>query len=142
MWKCSKCGEQVEATFDVCWSCGTGKDGSEDPSFRRADDEPASEPSAFVAAEEEAITAHPAPEAKPRQYRKRTAQAQSECPACHGTNLRTDGWAAMEVRVQFGSSWMGPFNSGYGVKCFVCLDCGFLGLYLESADVQALHEQG
>ncbi len=28
MWKCKCCGEALEDTFDRCWSCGTGKDGS------------------------------------------------------------------------------------------------------------------
>ena len=37
MWECAKCGESVEDTFDVCWSCGTSKDGVEDPAFQRAD---------------------------------------------------------------------------------------------------------
>ena len=38
MWLCSKCREQIEDTFEVCWNCGTSKDGVEDPSFsKRAD---------------------------------------------------------------------------------------------------------
>jgi len=28
MWKCSKCSEQIEEALDVCWNCGTSKDGS------------------------------------------------------------------------------------------------------------------
>jgi predicted nucleic acid-binding Zn-ribbon protein len=28
MWKCTKCGEQIEDDFEGCWNCGTGKDGS------------------------------------------------------------------------------------------------------------------
>ncbi len=35
MWKCVKCNEQLEDTFNVCWSCGTSKDGVEDPEFTR-----------------------------------------------------------------------------------------------------------
>jgi len=35
MWKCSKCGEQVEAEFDACWNCGTSQNGREDPSFSK-----------------------------------------------------------------------------------------------------------
>lgn len=27
-WKCPKCGEEVLGDFPVCWSCGTGRDGS------------------------------------------------------------------------------------------------------------------
>ena len=38
MWQCSKCGEEVEEDFDVCWQCGTDREGVEDPSFVTADD--------------------------------------------------------------------------------------------------------
>ncbi len=34
MWTCLKCHEQVEENFEVCWNCGSAKDGTEDPSFR------------------------------------------------------------------------------------------------------------
>jgi uncharacterized protein YbjQ (UPF0145 family) len=37
MWQCTKCGEQHENSFEVCWNCGTAADGTEDPTFRRAD---------------------------------------------------------------------------------------------------------
>ena len=34
MWECQQCGEKIEDIFDVCWNCGTGKDGSSpDDSF-------------------------------------------------------------------------------------------------------------
>jgi hypothetical protein len=33
MWICPKCGEEVEAHFEVCWSCGTSPEGVEDPDF-------------------------------------------------------------------------------------------------------------
>src|SRR5688572_21336634 len=127
MWQCPKCGEQSEDTFEVCWSCGTGKDGQEDPSFVRAEDEVAPEP----ADEEADATVHPAPGDGARWHRTRTTQ----CPACRGTHIRTDGWAAGGVRVQFGSSWM---NAGYPVACSVCLDCGFVGFWLRSSDVEGL----
>jgi len=29
MWKCKKCGEENEDSFDSCWSCGAGQDGSQ-----------------------------------------------------------------------------------------------------------------
>jgi len=38
MWKCVKCREKVDDNFEVCWNCGTSRDGVEDPSFRKADD--------------------------------------------------------------------------------------------------------
>jgi hypothetical protein len=28
MWKCQQCGEEVEDTFNICWNCSTGKDGT------------------------------------------------------------------------------------------------------------------
>lgn len=28
MWKCSKCKEECEDTFDSCWNCGAGRDGT------------------------------------------------------------------------------------------------------------------
>lgn len=34
MWECKKCHETVEDSFEVCWNCGTSKEGVEDPSFR------------------------------------------------------------------------------------------------------------
>ena len=30
MWTCQKCGEELEDSFDACWSCGTPK-GSKEP---------------------------------------------------------------------------------------------------------------
>lgn len=38
MWTCPKCGAKVDPSFDVCWHCGTTRDGIEDPTFVRADD--------------------------------------------------------------------------------------------------------
>jgi hypothetical protein len=38
MWQCTKCRETIEDSFDLCWNCGTSKDGVEDPSFRKAED--------------------------------------------------------------------------------------------------------
>jgi|SRR5581483_1168874 len=33
MWSCPKCREAVENDFEVCWSCGTTREGEEDPHF-------------------------------------------------------------------------------------------------------------
>lgn len=38
MWTCVKCGAKVDPGFDVCWKCGTSRDGVEDPNFVSADD--------------------------------------------------------------------------------------------------------
>ncbi len=58
MWNCTKCREPVEESFEVCWNCGTARDGTEDPAFRKADDEPAPDPSAPVL-QEAATTERP-----------------------------------------------------------------------------------
>lgn len=42
MWKCSKCAEEVGDDFEVCWSCGTATDGTEDPNFFNDDAKEAS----------------------------------------------------------------------------------------------------
>jgi hypothetical protein len=38
MWQCVKCREEVEENFDACWNCGTSRDGTEDPYFRKTED--------------------------------------------------------------------------------------------------------
>lgn len=38
MWTCQKCQTDVEETFDVCWQCGTSREGVEDPNFVVADE--------------------------------------------------------------------------------------------------------
>ena len=42
MWHCSKCGEDIDDNFDVCWNCGTSRDGTQDPAFRRDGEAPSS----------------------------------------------------------------------------------------------------
>jgi len=46
VWECKKCRERVENSFDVCWNCGTSREGVEDPGFRPESDEAAPEPQA------------------------------------------------------------------------------------------------
>lgn len=40
MWTCVKCGTKVDPSFDLCWNCGTTKEGVEDPGFVPADETP------------------------------------------------------------------------------------------------------
>jgi hypothetical protein len=40
MWTCPKCAAKVDPTFEVCWRCGTSREGVEDPSFVPADAPP------------------------------------------------------------------------------------------------------
>ena len=37
MWDCPKCQAKVDPAFDVCWQCGTSREGVEDPAFVSAD---------------------------------------------------------------------------------------------------------
>ena len=34
MWRCLKCGEQIDNEFDACWNCGTWRDGAAAVGFR------------------------------------------------------------------------------------------------------------
>ena len=38
MWACPKCAESLEDEFDICWQCGTDREGVEDEAFLAADD--------------------------------------------------------------------------------------------------------
>ncbi len=40
MWTCPRCREEVSGDFEVCWNCGTTRDGVEDPLFQTADEAP------------------------------------------------------------------------------------------------------
>jgi uncharacterized protein YbjQ (UPF0145 family) len=35
MWQCGKCHETIGDSLDVCWNCGTSREGKEDPDFDR-----------------------------------------------------------------------------------------------------------
>jgi len=37
-WNCPNCGESIDPALDICWQCGTMRDGSIDPNFAHADD--------------------------------------------------------------------------------------------------------
>ena len=40
MWQCPGCGEQMEDTFDACWRCGMGSDGTAATDFHAQSDDP------------------------------------------------------------------------------------------------------
>src|SRR6266540_991310 len=73
MWDCPKCREEVEDAFEACWNCGTSRDGTEDPTFRRAEEvgafaagrtpweAPAARAGPCPAATDEVTSAAPAP---------------------------------------------------------------------------------
>ena len=33
MWRCPRCGEEIEEVFDACWKCGSGRDGPSAENF-------------------------------------------------------------------------------------------------------------
>jgi hypothetical protein len=53
MWKCRHCGESVADNFEVCWSCGTTKEGVVDPHFLDPETSPAPENEPLVEMTEE-----------------------------------------------------------------------------------------
>jgi hypothetical protein len=44
MWRCTNCNEEVGEEFNACWSCGTGRDGTPNPTFQKVQDAPQEEP--------------------------------------------------------------------------------------------------
>ena len=40
MWHCSRCGETIPEDFDVCWHCGTHRDGTAAKDFQAEPDDP------------------------------------------------------------------------------------------------------
>jgi hypothetical protein len=40
MWHCSQCGEAIPDNFDVCWHCGTHRDGTAANDFQAEPDDP------------------------------------------------------------------------------------------------------
>ena len=64
MWSCQECSEMHEDSFDVCWNCGTSREGVRDPTFPCVDDKQGGQE----------------PKASPSQESKRSAVA---CPVCN-----------------------------------------------------------
>jgi hypothetical protein len=92
MWDCRKCGEKIDDSVEVCWNCGTSKDGIEDPAFRTADD-----------ADSVSEEARPFVEALPRSLVPQALQPQEQppgpwpppgrrvaCPNCGSRNYSRD----------------------------------------------------
>lgn len=39
-WTCARCHRAIDATLDVCWACGTSRDGVVDPTFEPVEEIP------------------------------------------------------------------------------------------------------
>jgi hypothetical protein len=65
MWTCAKCNETVDDRFEVCWKCGTSREGVENPDFGNEPDPPA--PRADAEADEVRTAPAPAPEPELRR---------------------------------------------------------------------------
>jgi hypothetical protein len=97
----------VEESFEVCWNCGTARDGTADPNFQRADESGSAPPDEDDVAESTDISAHitlrrpPEEEAADDVEAARVARQESR-PAKHWTRLRcgsTDGIPIRHIMV-------------------------------------------
>lgn len=71
-WTCLRCRESVPDTFDVCWNCGTNREGMEDPDFQKEPSEDDSGiPRTFAGPRESLAEA-------PRRY---------QCPKCGSSKI-------------------------------------------------------
>lgn len=118
MWQCKKCREKSEDSFDLCWNCGTSKEGEEDPSFQKAD------------AEEASVGNAPAADDRSPS----SSAGITRCPGCSSSTL---DYGAMGADVRFFRSkqWI---STGWAIQAFVCLDCGLLTQYLDAGDLEQL----
>jgi len=90
-WKCGKCGEDVPATMEICWNCGTSQDGVEDPNFVKAD---TIVPPEVAAEEADGDELHDDPVAV-----RRTAESRTElrCPRCGSTKVLPNVQTLVEI---------------------------------------------
>ena len=127
MWHCVKCREMLEDTFDVCWNCGTSKDGIEDRNFRKDAD-------ACAIAEMEAATEENA-------EMSTAGTVDSKCAKCGGAmeegfvrDVLQGGctpatWVEGQPEWSF---WSGTKTSGkeqFRLQAFRCAKCGLVELY-------------
>jgi hypothetical protein len=140
MWQCQKCHEQVEDSFEVCWSCGTSKDGQEDRSFRRADEGEAEMADAGP-------SVPPAAQSAAAPARTRPRPTSSVCPKCGAQRvipgvrvLDRDGDSStkdLSVRLDRNpSAWIFKGSEVVELTAKVCGRCGYAELY--AADPAAL----
>jgi hypothetical protein len=128
MWQCAKCHEQVEDSFALCWNCGTARDGTEDPDFRKADDVSIST----------AIGTAPGGGASPRPAAGSPEADPLSCPRCSrqldyvGTKKFHEGTRAWDF---LGGLWE-LFKSREHYDVYVCPRCGRVEFFVEGVGEQ------
>lgn len=66
---------------------------------------------------------------------KREAPTSAACPECGSTSLKYG-----QVAQRFWPSGSGAWAKGHEVNAFVCLECGFVGHFLVSSDLEKLRD--
>lgn len=74
---------------------------------------------------------------RPRPDGRRVAPTRAACPECGSTLLKYG-----EVDQRFRPSGSSVWAKGHEINAFVCLDCGFVGHYLTSSDLDRLRSNG
>jgi hypothetical protein len=141
MWSCKKCRERIEASFAVCWNCGTSKDGIEDPSFQRA------------GAEEETGIVTDLPAQSQPAEREPQRPPLSECPRCGARKVipgvrvldRDGDYGAKNLSVRLDRNPAALIFKGSEIvdlRANVCGLCGYAELYATNpAALWAAHEE-
>ena len=62
----------------------------------------------------------------------------ASCPSCRSTNLVSGRLGVNRHTFVPTGRWM---LLGYGIKAMVCLDCGFLGHFLEPEDLNDIRRK-
>src|SRR5262249_36245043 len=97
MWTCPSCQADVEDQFEICWACGSSREGVKDPNFVRADADTASTPDAEPgrAAPDPADLVTVAAFLTPQEAHLLRARLESEgIEAFVGDELTTTAWGA------------------------------------------------
>jgi hypothetical protein len=128
MWTCPRCGSSVDPGYPSCWSCGTSRDGVEDPTFERADEAEVADDVAPYEPNPEDFTPAPAPEP-------------IECLRCRGRMEEgfvadfQDRFTKFPIRWYPGrpepSLWSGTWSGGEPgvIRTYRCVRCGYLESY-------------
>ena len=122
-WTCTKCGEHVPETFDVCWKCGTTREESEDPDVVTERPEVSEPVQPDVVSDVEDLT---------------ESDTKLRCAKCGSAKIIPDVTVSDQGQNSDGQSKVVVFgNPGalvfkdrrYGeVKADICGDCGYIDL--------------